>query len=152
MNGLLWIYKVVRMMVWWLNMTIVIIWCIFSVNRNVKSMWSCWINMERLLVLIYVMCIYVVGEFSYMLLVLNCLCKHVLKYVGVNCWSVWIYALLLSSHRSTHCWCRISYSCWWRILCIQLFRVIIRGDYDVQLASGVTASEVLWYHTCLESV
>jgi len=33
------------------------------------------------------MCIYVVGEFSYMLLVLNCWCKHVLKYVGVVCWS-----------------------------------------------------------------
>jgi len=38
-----------------------------------------------LLVFIYVMCIYVVGEFSYMLLVLNCWCKHVLKYVGVDC-------------------------------------------------------------------
>jgi len=38
-----------------------------------------------LLVIIYVMCIYVVGEFSYMLLVLNCWCKHGLKYVGVNC-------------------------------------------------------------------
>ena len=37
-----------------------------------------------LLVIIYVMCIYVVGEFSYMLLVLNCWCKHVLKYVGVD--------------------------------------------------------------------
>jgi len=28
----------------------------------------------------------------------------------------------------------------------------IRGDYDVQLASGAMASEVIWYHTCLESV
>jgi len=35
-------------------------------------------------VIIYVMCIYVVGEFSYMLLVLNCWCKHVLKYAGVD--------------------------------------------------------------------
>jgi len=34
---------------------------------------------------------------------------------------VWKYALLLLSHRSRHCWCRISYPCWWRILCIQLF-------------------------------
>jgi len=24
--------------------------------------------------------------------------------------------------------------------------LIIRGDYDVQLASGATASEVIWYH------
>jgi len=38
-----------------------------------------------LLVFIYIMHIYVVGEFSYMLLVLNCWCKHVLKYVGVDC-------------------------------------------------------------------
>jgi len=29
---------------------------------------------------------------------------------------------------------------------------IIQGDYDVQLASGATTSEVIWYHTCLESV
>jgi len=49
--------------------------------------------------------------------------------------AVWIYALLLLSHRSTHCWCRISYPCWWRIVCIQLFGVIIRGDYDVFVAS-----------------
>jgi len=41
--------------------------------------------MVMLLVFIYVMCIYVVGEFSYMLLVLNCGCKHVFKYVGVDC-------------------------------------------------------------------
>jgi len=31
------------------------------------------------------MCIYVVGEFSYMLLVLNCWCKHVMNNVGVDC-------------------------------------------------------------------
>jgi len=31
------------------------------------------------------MCIYVVGEFFYMLLVMNCWFKHVLKYVGVDC-------------------------------------------------------------------
>jgi len=30
--------------------------------------------------------------------------------------------------------------------------VIICDDYDVQLASGVTTSEVTWYHTHLESV
>ena len=37
-----------------------------------------------LLVIIYVVCIYVVGEFSYMLLVVNYWCKHVLEYVGVD--------------------------------------------------------------------
>jgi len=82
------------------------------------------------------MCIYVFGEFSYMLLVLNCWCKHVLKYMLV--WIVkvvWIYALLLLSLRSTHSWCWISYPCWWQILCIQLFGVIIRGDYDIFVAS-----------------
>jgi len=31
-------------------------------------------------------CIYVVDEFSYMLLVWNCWCKHVLEYVGVDLW------------------------------------------------------------------
>jgi len=31
------------------------------------------------------MCIYGVGEFSYMLLVTIWWCKHVLKYVGVDC-------------------------------------------------------------------
>jgi len=61
---------------------------------------------------------------------------------------VWIYALLSLSHRSTHCWCRISYPCWWRILCIQLFGVIMM----CLLHHGVTTSEVIWYHTCLESV
>jgi len=65
---------------------------------------------------------------------------------------VWEYALLFLSHRSTHCWCRISYPCWWRILCIQLFGLIIRVVYDVQLTSGVTTSQLIWYHTCLESV
>ena len=125
------------MMVWWLNIMIVIIWCIFSVNRNVRSMWSCWINMERLLVLIYVMCIYVVGEFSYMLLVLDCWCKHVLKYVGVDCWG---YVNICIVVDCVICSCIIT--CWWRILLYS----IIRGDYDVQLASGATASKVIWYH------
>jgi len=52
-----------------------------------------------LLVVIYVVCIYVIGEYiclraymllvncSYMLLVVNCWCKHVLDYVGVNLWN-----------------------------------------------------------------
>jgi len=29
---------------------------------------------------------------------------------------------------------------------------IIRVFYDVQLALGVTTSELIWYHTCLELV
>jgi len=36
---------------------------------------------HKLLVIIYVVCIYVVGEIFYMLLVVNCWCKHVLGYV-----------------------------------------------------------------------
>jgi len=52
-----------------------------------------------LLVVIYVMCIYVVGDyiclcaytllvkFSYMLLMVNCWCKHVLDYVDVDMWN-----------------------------------------------------------------
>ena len=33
-----------------------------------------------LMVIIYVECIYVVGEISYMRLVVSCLCTHVLEY------------------------------------------------------------------------
>ena len=52
-----------------------------------------------LLVVIYVMCIYIVGDyiclcaymllvnFSYMLLVLTCWCKHVLEYGCVDLWN-----------------------------------------------------------------
>jgi len=44
------------------------------------------------------MCIYVVGEFSYMLLVLNCWCKHVLEYVGVDLWKSYeIYFVVVES-------------------------------------------------------
>ena len=118
---------------WWvLNMVFIMMWCISSFTWII---WSCWIAMVMLLVCIYVMCIYVVGEFSYILLVLSCWCKHVLKCVSVDCWTCMKYALFLLSHRSTHCWCRISYPCWWRILCIQLSGVIILGDYDVFVAS-----------------
>jgi len=53
--------------------------------------------MVMLLVFIYVMCIYVVGEFSYMLLVLNCWCKHVLKYVGMDCWSCMEICIVVES-------------------------------------------------------
>jgi len=38
-----------------------------------------------LLVFIYVMCIYVVVELSYMLLLLSRWCKHVTNNVGVDC-------------------------------------------------------------------
>jgi len=138
---------------WWvLNMMFIIMWCIFSFTWIVRIIRSCWITMVMLLVFIYVMCIYVVDEFSYMLL---CWIVGVSMYWNMLAWIVevvWKYALLLLSYRSTHCWCRISYSCWWQILCIQLFGLIIQVVYDVQLASGVTTSEVIWYHTCLESV
>jgi len=64
----------------------------------------------------------------------------------------WIYVLLLLSHKSTRCWCRISYPCWWRILCIQLFGWLFGVITMCLLHHGVTTSEVIWYHMCLESV
>jgi len=95
----------------------------------------------------------IIGEFSYMLLVLNCGCKHVLKYDGCG---------LLKSYEYMFCCCRVigphtvvvgfHIHVGGEYFCIQLFRVIIQGDYDVQLASRATASEVIWYHTCLETV
>jgi len=53
MNGLIWIYKVVWMMVWWLYMFT----CIYVVGEYIC------LCAYMLLVFIYVMCIYVVGEF-----------------------------------------------------------------------------------------
>ena len=38
----------------------------------------------KMLVIMYDMCIFVVGEFLYMLLLVNCWCEHVLDYVGVD--------------------------------------------------------------------
>jgi len=54
---------------------------------------------------------------------------------------VWTYALLLLSHMSMH-----PYQCWWRILCIQLFKVIMMCSWH----HGVTTSEVTCYHMHLE--
>jgi len=34
-----------------------------------------------LMVIIYVVCIYVVGEIFYMLMVMNCWCTHILEYI-----------------------------------------------------------------------
>jgi len=41
--------------------------------------------MMMLLVFLYVMCIYDVGELSYMLLLLSCWCKNVMNNVGFDC-------------------------------------------------------------------
>jgi len=71
------IYVYVHIFCWWLCMFM----CIYVVGDYIC------LCAYILLVFIYVMRIYVVGEFSYMLLVLNYWCKHVLKYVGVDCWS-----------------------------------------------------------------
>jgi len=127
---------------WWvLNMMFIIMWYISFFTWIVRIIWSCWITMVMLLVFIYVMCIYVVGEFPYMLLVLNCCCKHVMNNVGVKCWNCKNMCMVVD-------WviCSCIITCCWRILCIQLFRLIIRVVYDVQLASGVTTSELIWYH------
>ena len=110
---------------WWvLNMMFIIMWCIFSFTWIVRIIWSCWITMVMLLVN-FLTCYWcwIVGVSMYW--------NMLVLIVEV----VWIYALLLLSHRSTHCWCRISYPCWWRILCIQLFGLIIRVVYDVFVAS-----------------
>jgi len=146
MNSLLWINKDVWIIdgcwIWCLS------WCgvfppLLELYEVVELLWwCCWC--------VYMLC-------AYMLLV-NFLTCYWCWVVGVSMYKnmlvwivevVWKYALLLLSHRSTHCWCRISYPCWWRILCIQLFGLIIRVVYDVQLASGVTTSQLIWYHTCL---
>jgi len=42
--------------------------------------------------------------------------------------------------------------CRWPDTCIHIAVEIIAVDNDVQLASGVTTSKVIWYHTCLKSV
>ena len=106
---------------WWvLNVMSFIFWCIFSFTWIVRIIWSCWITMVMLLVFIYVIRIYVVGEFPYMLLVLNCWCKHVLKYVGglLKCMKICIVV--------DYVICSCIISCWWRILLYS----IIRGDYS----------------------
>jgi len=95
--------------------------------------WCCWC-------LYMLICIYVVGELSYMLLVLNCWCKHVMNNVGVDYRSCVNTCIVVDW---VICSCIIT-CC--RIHCIQLFGLIIQVVYDVQLASGVTTSEVIWYH------
>jgi len=84
---------------------------------------SCWIIMVTKLVnyiYIYIcvcvcVCvyararIYVVDEFSYMLLATIWWCKHVLKYVGVDLVTiVWTYALLLMSHMFMYSWLMVT--------------------------------------------
>jgi len=64
---------------WWLYMFM----CVYVVGDYIC------LCAYMLLVIIYVVCIYVVGEFFYMLLVVNCWCKHVLEYVGVNLWNLY---------------------------------------------------------------
>jgi len=51
------------------------------------------------------------------------------------------------------CWvgCLHPY-CRWPDTCIHIAVEIIAVDNDALLASGVMTSDVIWYHTCLESV
>ena len=100
-----------------------------------------------LLVVIYVVCIYVVGGYI-------CLCAYMLLVNFHTCYWCWIvgvgmywnmlvwicgirmkYVLLLSSPKVTHNCCWISSPCWWRILMYS----IMQGDYDMFVASGATA-------------
>jgi len=122
---------------WWVvNMMFIIVWCIFSFTGIVRIIWSCWITI-MLLVFIYVMCIYVVGGFSYMLMLLSCLCKHVMNNVGVDCWSFVNICIVVD-------WviCSCIITCCWRILCIQLFGLVMM----CLLHYRVTTSELIWYH------
>ena len=92
--------------------------------------WWCWWIMH---VCVHICCWWI----SYMSLVLIWWCKHVLKYVGVDCWScVNICIVVVESY------VHASITCCWRILCIQLFGVIMM----CLLHHGVTTSEVIWYH------
>jgi len=61
-------------------LVVIYVVCIYVVGGYICCVHICcwWLYMF--------VCIYVVGEFSYMLLVLNCWCRHVLEYVGVDLW------------------------------------------------------------------
>jgi len=91
--------------------------------------------------IVYIFILIIIFFLSYMLLVLNCWCKHVMNNVGVDCWSCVNICMVVD-------WviCSCIITCCWQILCIQLFGLIIQVVYDVQLASGVTTSKVIWYH------
>ena len=80
---------------------------------------SCWIIMMMLLVVIYV---YVYDD------------SRLIVGVSMYCWC-WL--LKLCEHMHCCCWviCSCIITCCCRIRCIQLFRVIIQGDYDVFVAS-----------------
>jgi len=135
MNGLLWINKDVWVIdgCW--------IWCCsyFGVFSPLLEMWELYevVELPRWCYwCLYMLC-------AYMLLVnfLTCYWCWIVglsMYWNILVWIVevvWKYVLLLSSHRSTHCWCHISYSCWWRILCIQLFRVIMMFNWHQERRS-----------------
>jgi len=87
----------------------------WEVCEVVELLWKgCWC--------LYMLCAYMLlGEFPYMLLVLDCWCKHVLKYVGVDCWG---YVNICIVVGYVICPCIII--CRWWILLYS----IIRGDYS----------------------
>ena len=143
MNGLLWINKMYE----WLTGVE------YDVDHDVVY-FLLYLNCEndmKLLVFIYVMCIYVVGEFSYMSLVLNFLVKACTLIDVENVVNVCIVDWVICSRNT--CWvgCLHPYCCW-PDTCIHIAIEIIAVDNDVLLASGVTTSKVIWYHTCLESI
>jgi len=88
MNGLLWINKDVWMIdgCWiWCNHDVVY----FLLYLNCENVMKLLNYLVMLLVFIYVMCIYVAGEFSYMLLVLN-FGESMYSYSRWKIW--WMYA------------------------------------------------------------
>jgi len=116
-NIYLWILIMVMIMFWrWLR------WCLLIIMMMLVELlwWWCW------WIIYMYMCIYVVGEFSYMLLVMTWWCKHVLNYVGFDCWScVNICIVVVESYVNTSIF----------MLVTNTLYSIIWDDYDVQLAS-----------------
>jgi len=86
MNSLTWLYMFMCIYVVggyiclcaYMLLVVIYVMCIYVVGDYIC------LCAYMLLEIIYVVCIYVVGKFSYMLVVVNCWCKHVLEYVGVN--------------------------------------------------------------------
>ena len=84
-----------------------------------------------LLVIIYVVCIYV-GEIFYMLLVVNCWCKHVLEYILCGLVKLHEVCIVLSSP-SSH---TVGLVAFISMLVLNTYVFIIRGDMMFLLHQG----------------
>ena len=95
-----------------------------------------------LLVIIYVVCICVVGEIFYMLLVVNCWCKHVLEYVWCGLVKLHEVCFVVSSSSSHTVGLVAFISMLVLNTCVFTIRGVYSGCCDVFVASGATASEM----------